>query len=234
MQQIPNILLELLRSIDTPTVCNAIEMVQGKRGFSQFTRQTVKIADPQLPPIVGFAKTAKIRASAPPKENVDIVNQRREAYYEYVAKNAQPALCVIEDLDFPNCIGAFWGEINSWIHKGFGIDGVITNGVMRDLGDLAPRFQIIAGSILPSHAFVHVVEFDTEVNVFGLPVKPNDFIHADQHGAVVIPEDIIPELEWGIPKLINAEKIILDGAKSNDFNLKKFKTAWSEFGKAKV
>ena len=30
-------LLELLKSVDTPTVCNAIEVAQGKRGFSEFT-----------------------------------------------------------------------------------------------------------------------------------------------------------------------------------------------------
>ena len=34
-------LLDLLSRIDTPTVCNAIEVVQGKRGFRGFTRGTV-------------------------------------------------------------------------------------------------------------------------------------------------------------------------------------------------
>jgi hypothetical protein len=30
-------LLDLLRSVDTPTVCNAIEVAQGRRGFAGFT-----------------------------------------------------------------------------------------------------------------------------------------------------------------------------------------------------
>ena len=34
-------LLELLKSVDTPTVCNAIEVAQGQRGFDQFTRGTM-------------------------------------------------------------------------------------------------------------------------------------------------------------------------------------------------
>ena len=38
---IPENLLALLRSVDTPTVCNAIEVAQGKRGFNLFTRGTM-------------------------------------------------------------------------------------------------------------------------------------------------------------------------------------------------
>ena len=52
-------LLTLLRSVDTPTVCNAIEVAQGKRGFSKFTRGTMICSDPEGGSIVGFAKTAK-------------------------------------------------------------------------------------------------------------------------------------------------------------------------------
>ncbi len=33
---IPADLLALLRQVDTPTVCNAIEVAQGKRGFQSF------------------------------------------------------------------------------------------------------------------------------------------------------------------------------------------------------
>ena len=38
---IPEDLLELLRQVDTPTVCNAIEVAQGQRGFNRFTRGTI-------------------------------------------------------------------------------------------------------------------------------------------------------------------------------------------------
>jgi len=61
-------LLNLLRSVDTPTVCNAIEVAQGKRGFSQFTRGTMVCSDPEGGAMVGFAKTAKIAALEPPSE----------------------------------------------------------------------------------------------------------------------------------------------------------------------
>ena len=144
--EIDSDLLKLLQSVDTPTVCNAIEVAQGKRGFSQFTRGTMISSDPEGGAMVGYAKTAKIAALEPPKENNDIIKERRMNYYRYMSELHGPTVVVIEDLDFPNCIGAYWGEINTKVHKGFGLSGALTNGVMRDLGDLAEDFPVVAGS----------------------------------------------------------------------------------------
>ena len=58
-------LLTLLRSVDTPTVCNAIETAEGKRGFNAFTRGTVMASAPDHRAMVGFARTARISALAP-------------------------------------------------------------------------------------------------------------------------------------------------------------------------
>ena len=63
----------LLRRVDTPTVCNAIEVVQGKRGFAAFTRGTMLCSAPNEPPIVGYAVTAQIAALSPPQEPVDVI-----------------------------------------------------------------------------------------------------------------------------------------------------------------
>ena len=58
--------LALLRRHDTPTICNALEHVMGGRTAEGFTKTPVVCADPSLPPIVGFARTARIRASPSP------------------------------------------------------------------------------------------------------------------------------------------------------------------------
>ncbi len=112
---------------------------------------------------------------------------------------------MVEDVDFPACVGAFWGEINTTVHKGFGVKGALTNGVMRDLGDLPAGFPVIAGSIGPSHAFVHVTEIGEPVNIFGMAVKDGDLVHADRHGALVIPGDVIDQLHEAITKLLATE-----------------------------
>ena len=188
-------LLKLLQSVDTPTVCNAIEVAQGKRGFDAFTRGTMLCSAPDEPAIVGYARTAKIAAVKAPTEAPEVIKARRMAYYKHMADAPMPAVAVVEDTDFPDCIGAYWGEINTTVHKGFGLSGTLTNGVMRDLGDVPTGYPVIAGSIGPSHGFVHVQEIGTQVEIFGMTVTEGDLIHADRHGALVIPKDVIETLE---------------------------------------
>ncbi|CUH43380.1 RraA family protein [Ruegeria atlantica] len=227
-------LLSLLRKVDTPTVCNAVEVAQGKRGFDDFTRGTMLCSAPEEPPIVGYARTAKIAAVNPPTEPPEVIKTRRMAYYKYMAEAANPCVAVIEDLDYPDCIGAYWGEINTSVHKGFGISGVVTNGVMRDLGDLPKGFPVVAGSVGPSHGFVHVREIDTPVSVFGLTVNPGELVHADRHGALVVPSDVVDQLEAAIQKLLVTERIVLDAARQPEFDFDAFETAWAVFEKARV
>ncbi|MFO1176298.1 MAG: RraA family protein [Paracoccaceae bacterium] len=227
-------LLSLLRSVDTPTVCNTIEVAQGKRGFAGFTRGTMLCSAPDESPVVGYAVTAKIAALAPSTEPPETIRARRMAYYRSMAEAPAPAVAVIEDVDFPDCIGAYWGEINTTVHKGLGLSGALTNGVMRDLGDLPAGFPVIAGSVGPSHGFVHVREIGTPVTVFGLTVAPGDLIHADRHGAVVVPPEVIPALAGAISRLLATERIILDAARKPGFDFAAFEAAWSAFEKARV
>lgn len=229
-----NALLTLLRQVDTPTVCNAIEVVQGKRGFNGFTRGTMLSSDPTGGAMVGYAMTAKIAALAPPTEPPDVIRARRMAYYKAMAEAPKPSLAVIEDIDFPNAIGAYWGEVNTTIHKGFGMGGALTNGVMRDLGDLAPGFPVVAGSIGPSHGFVHVREIATPVTIFGLTIAPGDLVHADRHGAAVIPPEVIGSLAAAIAKMQATEALVLGPAREPGFDFSKFEAAWTAFEKART
>lgn len=226
--------LALLRKVDTPTVCNAIEVAQGKRGFNAFTRGTMLCSAPDAAAMVGYARTAKISALAPPEESVDVIRARRMDYYRHMADGARPAVAVIEDVDFPDCVGAFWGEINTTVHKGFGMAGALTNGVMRDLGDLPNGFPVLAGSIGPSHLFVHVKEIGTPVGLYSLQVADGDLVHADRHGALIIPEAIVSELSAAIFKLLRTEKIVLDAATSSDFDFAMFEEAWENFEKSRT
>ncbi len=227
-------LLNVLRSVDTPTVCNAIEAAQGKRGFNNFTKATMVASAPEEKSVVGYALTAKIAATSAPEEPAESLKERRMAYYKYMAEGQRPTVAVIEDCDFPNCVGAFWGEINTTVHKGFGVSGVVTNGVVRDLGDLPTGFPVIAGSIGPSHAFVHVREFGKPVSVFGLAVEEGDLVHADRHGALVIPSLVIPSLQHAIEKLIATERLVLDPASKPDFDFEAFAKAWAAFEAART
>ncbi len=155
--------LEALRRWDTPTICNALEVVAPARRGRGFTHQALRRA-----PTRRCRRSAAWRArdaSAPrrrPAGPRGAGQAARLGWYEYVADADLPTVVVLEDLDETPGTGAFWGEVNTNVHKGLGALGCVTNGSFRDLDMLAPGFQII-GVVNPSHAYVHVVDFGGEV-----------------------------------------------------------------------
>jgi len=227
-------LLTLLRSVDTPTVCNAIEVAQGKRGFNAFTRGTFIASRRAAPAAVRWARRAHTPAATAPDGDPGTTRPRRMDYYRHMASGPRPSLAVVEDLDFPDAVGAYWGEINANIHRGFGMSGVVTNGVMRDLGDVPADFPMIAGSIGPSHAFVRVEAIGVPVTVLGLTVSPGDLVHADRHGALVVPPETVPVLADSIEKLRLTERLIIEPSKAADFDFEKFEAAWARFEAART
>jgi regulator of RNase E activity RraA len=207
--------LEFLRSIDTPTVCNLIEIAAPQRRGHGYTVRHLHCPFPELPPIVGFAKTVTFKA----KDAVPLAEagymQKRLDYLDYIAAAPQPAIMVMEDLDGEHAgYGAFWGEVQSNVHKALGCLGVVTSGSIRDIPMIAPGFQMLAGSIVPSHAYVHVVDFGTEVTVHGMVTASGDLIHADRHGAVVVPVDKIAAMRSALEGLSAREAKIIAAARA--------------------
>lgn len=214
-------LIKALRSVDTPTICNALELATGGRSARGFTYGTVVAAPAPLTPMLGFARTARIRAMAPSTDTAQQLRERRLAYYRYVASSSPllPTVVVMQDIDTRAGTGSFWGEVNSTVHQALGVAGVLTNGSVRDLGDLAPAFPILAGSIGPSHAFVHVVDFGEPVQVFDLSVSHDTLIHADRHGAVEIPLHALALLPECIGRMQRKEAPLLRAARSPGFGI---------------
>lgn len=234
MADIPADLLALLREVDTPTVCNAIEVAQGQRGFNRFTRGTMQHSKPGDPPIVGRARTAKIAGLAPPQEAPDVIRARRMDYFRSMAEGDGPTCAVVEDVDYPNCIAGWWGEVHVAVHKGLGLAGAVTNGVMRDLDVIDAGFPVLAGSVGVSHGFVHVREIGTQVSLMGMQVEQGELVHADRHGALVVPEAVIPKLKAAIETVMASEAIVLGPAREAGFDIDKLAEAWARFEAART
>jgi regulator of RNase E activity RraA len=216
---------EFLRSIDTPTVCNLVEMVTPARRGAGYTVKHLHCPFPDLPPMVGFARTVTIKAKDAFGMGDASYIQRRLDYLDYVAAEPRPTVMVIEDLDEEPGYGAFWGEVQSNVHHALGCLGTVTNGSVRDIPMIAPGFQMLAGSIGPSHAYVHMVEYGVEVNVHGMTVRSNDLIHADRHGAIVVPADKIGAMKTALTGLAEREAKIIKAARAPDMTVEKLKAA---------
>jgi regulator of RNase E activity RraA len=221
--------LKALAAFDTPTICNALELVAPARRASGFVRRPLVAPFPARGPIVGFARTAHIRSREPSPRSREAAREIRLGYYAHVAEAPLPSIAVIQDIDAPDQgFGAFWGEVQSNVHKGLGCLGVVTDGSVRDIDQTAPGFFVLAGSIMPSHAHVHLVDFGGTVSVAGMIVSPNDVIHADRHGAVVVPVAAVPEIPAAVDLLARREKVIIDAARAPGFSVERLRRAFDE------
>jgi regulator of RNase E activity RraA len=217
-----------LREHDTPTICNAVEVVTPERRALGFTTDTLICPFPRMPPVVGYARTALIRSALP--SGLSGAEQRKERldYYRYVAEGSGPKIVVIQDVDWRIGFGCFWGEVQTAVHKALGCLGLVTNGGVRDLDAIAPDFQVLCGKVTPSHAHVHSIAIGGTVDVFGMIVRSGDLIHADRHGAVVIPPEAAREVAKAAKLCARREEPILKIARSKDFSLEALERAMAE------
>jgi regulator of RNase E activity RraA len=222
--------LALLREIDTPTVCNALEIVAPERRARGFTVRHLHCAFPALPPIVGYARTARIRAADPPSPATADQQAARLAYYRYIEDAPGQTVMVIEDIDTQPGFGSWWGEVHTNVHKALGSLGVVTSGSVRDLDMIAEGFQLLSGSVGPSHAHVQLVDCGGEVNVHGMVTRSDDLIHADRHGAVIIPHGVARDIPAAADLCMRREKPILDACKSGEFSVDLIEKAMKESG----
>jgi regulator of RNase E activity RraA len=218
--------LDALRQWDTPTICNGLEIVVPERRALGFTTVPMVAANRTLPPIVGLARTGLIRSKEKPRGEIPT----REAWYEYVAAGDLPTIAVLQDIDDRPGFGAFWGEVQSTVHAGLGVAGCVTSGSFRDVDMLHAGFQIIGCGVVPSHAHVHLLQMACEVNVFGMLTRDGDVIHADYHGAVVVPAEAVAKLPAAIDLVMRREKVILDLARAPNFSAAVMRDALRQSG----
>ena len=175
-----------LKRCNTPTIYNGWEQITKRNPATDaFNLEETRDFMPQMGPMVGYAVTVVIEPSD--KRHREANPDAWSEYRRYVARIPGPKIVVVQDLDKPNVIGAFWGEVNSNIHRALGCVGTITDGAIRDVDEMANAgFKALARRFCVGHAYSHPVRFNCEVDVFGRRVAPGDLIHADKHGFLVI------------------------------------------------
>ena len=83
---------DFLRSIDTPTVCNVVEMVAPELRGHGYTTRHLHCPFPDLPPMLAYAKTVTIRAKdAFGLGDAGYMNKRMD-YLDYIAAAPQPSV----------------------------------------------------------------------------------------------------------------------------------------------
>ena len=181
--------LLMLKCWNTPTIYNGWEQITksdpAKDGFNM---EPTKEYMQEMGPMVGYAVTAKIQPSK--RDLVPDKPHLWSEYREYVASVEGPKIVVVQDCDKPNLIGAFWGEVNSNIHRALGCVGTVIDGAIRDLDEMKNAgFKALARGMCVGHAYSVPVEWGGDVERFGRSVISGQLVHADKHGFLAIPRE---------------------------------------------
>ena len=222
IRQVPPAILEQLRALDACTVSNAIERLDVRLRNEGFTDIAVRCLSPNLPPMVGYAATGRIRTAAAPTARYCYYD--RMDFWEYLAAIPAPRVIVLEDMDAKPGFGALFGEIHAQIGRALGCIGYVTNGAVRDLPGIARTgFHLFARGVSVSHAYAHVVDFGEPVEVGGLSVNPGDLLHGDMHGVVSVPIDIAGQIPKVAAELFGQGKELIDLCQSPQFSMEKLR-----------
>jgi regulator of RNase E activity RraA len=204
--------LDALRRFPTPTVANALERLGV---FTGYTDGRVRCLFPELGVTVGYAVTATIRSHRLPDRPRF---PSRKPYWDQVLAAPGPKIAVHQDLDRPPA-GAYWGECNANIHTALGCVAAVVDGAVRDLEEVrALGFPLFAAEVTVSHAFTHLDGWGEPVTVFGMRVCPGDLLHADRHGAVVIPAPLAPRVADACRAVEEYERPVIRLCRSGEFS----------------
>ena len=211
-------LLKALGEIDCPSICNAIEGFNVQPKNRGFMLPEIKAVFPDFAPVVGYAVTGVISAYQPEGRNV-----AREDWWDLIVSVPEPRFIVLHDIDNPP-LGAYWGEVQSNIHKALGAVGVATDGTVRDLDEVHDLgFRFFAKEVSVSHAYVHLVEIGIPVTVGGLTVSTGDLLHGDKHGVTSIPFEIADKIPEMVATIAEFEHKTIDLCQSSSFSMEKLK-----------
>jgi 4-hydroxy-4-methyl-2-oxoglutarate aldolase len=211
--------LQQLKTFDSCTISNAIERFNVRLRNEGFLSGPGRCRFSNLPPMVGYAATARIRTWAPPMSHRCYYD--RMDWWNYVASLPEPRVLVLYDADQQPGLGAFVGEIHAAIGVALKCVGCVTNGAVRDLPAVeAMGFQMYARRTSVSHAYAHITEFGEPVEIGGLKISSGDLLHGDRHGVVNVPLSLAADVAEEAAKIHEEECELVAFCRSSRFSLR--------------
>ncbi len=213
--------LETLRQIPSCSIANAIETFDVLPRTQGFMLPAIKSIFPNMGHMIGYAVTGVISAQMPPSEHMSV---SRLDWVDAILQVPEPRVLVLKDIDYPNVVGSFWGEVQANIHGALGCVGTVTDGGVRDLDEMRELgFNAFASDVLVSHAYVHLVDVGVPVTIGGLDVNMGDIIMGDQHGVINIPHDIAADVPAAVKAVEDREREMISLCQAPDFSVDKLK-----------
>jgi len=178
--------LDALRRVDSPTVANAIETFEIRPRVSGYVGYDIKCMFPDLPTTLGYAVTCTVDSTTEGRESIGF-----NRLYEILEHAPKPAIVVMQDVGTDRLHSCHAGEVMSTRMKQLGAVGILTDGGLRDVREVAALggFQYFCAGLVVSHGNPICVSVNDPVTISGMTVNPGDLLHGDANGILHIPDE---------------------------------------------
>lgn len=213
--------IEYLKTVDSPTLINAIETLHLRPNERGFTPSGIRCLFPELGRMCGYAVTAQV-------ETVTQMEPfRLETFielYRLLEQAPKPAVIVFQEVGAFGEYAAHAGEVMSTFFTQLGAVGLVSDCAVRDLPEVRRMgFHYFAAGSVASHANFRISRVGVPVQVRGMVVRPGDMIHADENGVITVPPAPIEDLQRAVETVRSQEKRVLDFVRSDAFTLDGFR-----------
>ena len=208
--------LAFLRSVDSPTIANAIELFKVRDRCDGFVGGNVRSLFPELPPMVGAALTVTMNDEHGPVKGRDGFWQMFDA----IAAMPTPSVVVVKDVSGrPNRV-AFCGEVMATLAQRLGAVGYVTDGTVRDLHEVrALGLPYFASGTCVSHANFWIEEVGVDVELDGETIRTGDLLHGDANGIVVVPREVLAGLPEAVESVRSKEAELMAFVRGGAFTM---------------
>jgi 4-hydroxy-4-methyl-2-oxoglutarate aldolase len=213
--------VEYLRTVDAPTLSNAIELLGVRAHREGFTPRHVRALFPEFGRMCGYAVTAQVETVT---ESEPADPERFVELYKTVAISPKPAVIAFQELGGYSDYAAHCGEVMATIFSRLGAIGLVTDCAVRDLPEVrALGFHYFARGSVVSHASFRIVRVGVPIQVCGLVIRCGDLICGDENGVLLIPEGIEEKLPQAVDAVRNRERRLMDWVRSDHFSVEKLR-----------
>lgn len=210
-------IISFLKTVDTPTVCNAIELLDVRPGAEGFTSSAVKCLYPELGAMAGYAVTVQMETVTKMEPRDPKITMQ---FYEAIEACPNPVVIVIQEIGGYKEFAAHTGDVMTTLVQNFGAIGLVTDSNVRDFNEVrALNFHTFAAGISPSHVYCRIASVNVPVQVHGMTVRPGDIIHGDINGLVNVPTEKIAELPEKIAQVRKTEQDLMAKVRAGGFTL---------------
>ncbi len=208
-------LLTFLRSVDSPTLSNAIEAFAVRDLVIGFTGHRIRCLFPELGVTLGYAVTVQVDTTSPgPKA----IGAGLRHLTELVEASPKPVVLVFQDIGARPGGAASFGEFAATLLQRLGAEALVTDGAVRDVHEVRTvGFQYFAAGTVVSHGNPRLARIGVPVVVDGLYVEPGDLIHGDINGVLSVPRTIADGLPAEVERIRALEREALDFIRGPDF-----------------